>query len=398
RLVANGFAVVLPTADVPRLAKVPGLELWPNVRYHSQSLKVVRSPELIGADKLWGPALATAGNGIKIGIIDDGVDASHPYFSSAGFTYPAGFPKGRTDLATPKVIVQRAFAPPSPAYNYAATPFDPTQSLHAPHVAAIAAGDHGTSTGPTTISGIAPNAYLGNYKALTILTPDFGLDGNAAEIAAAIESAVSDGMNVINLSLGEPEVEPKRDIVVSAIEGAARAGVVPVVAAGNDFSDFAFGSVSSPGNAPSAITVAAVTTGDVIAGFSSAGPTPISLQLKPDVSAPGVGIVSSLPNGQGGPWGPLEGTSMASPQVAGGAALLKQLHPSWSVAQIKSALVQTADPVRGPDGREVSVLREGGGLVNLPRASNPLLFAVPTGISFPPDGGNVKVDLTDAGG
>ena len=74
---------------------------------------------------------------------------------------------------------------------------------------------------------------------------------------------------------------------------------------------------------------------------------------------------------------------MATPQVAGGAALLKQQHPGWSVAQIKSALVQTADPVRDGAGREVSVLREGGGLINLPRALNPLLFAAPTGDLVP---------------
>jgi hypothetical protein len=353
---------------------------------------------VIGADKIWGSGLETAGNGMKIGIIDDGVDATHKFFDPTGLSYPPGFPKGQTQFTTPKVIVQRTFSPASPTYKFADIPFDPNESFHATHVGGIAAGDHDTLAGNIRLSGVAPNAYLGNYKALTILTPNFGLDGNAAEIAAAIESAVSDGMNVINLSLGEPEVEPKRDIVVTAIEGAARAGVVPVVAAGNDFTDFGYGSVSSPGNSPSAITVAAVSTTDVIAGFSSAGPTPVSLKLKPDVSAPGVGILSSLPNNQGGPWGPLEGTSMASPQVAGGAALLKQQHPGWSVAQIKSALVQTADPVRDGAGREVSVLREGGGLINLPRALNPLLFASPTGITFPVDGGTVKVGLTDAGG
>ena len=398
RLVANGFSVVLPTVDVSRLAKLPGVELWPNVRYHSLSLHVVNSPELIGADKLWGPGLSTAGNGMKIGIIDDGVDAQHPYFSPTGLSYPAGFPKGKTELATPKVIVQRAFAPPSPTWKYADDPFDPTQSFHATHVAGIAAGDHGTNTGSTTISGIAPNAYLGNYKALSIPTPDFGLDGNSAEITAAIEAAVADGMNVINLSLGEPEVEPSRDIVVHAIDAAAKAGVVPVVAAGNDYTQFGYGSISSPANAPLAITVAATTASDTIADFSSGGPTPISLQLKPDVSAPGVAVTSSLPPGQGGPWGQLGGTSMASPHVAGSAALLKERHPDWTVADIKSALVLTADPVHDDSGHEVSVLREGGGQVDLPRADNPLVFAAPTNVTFPVNGGARSIALTDAGG
>jgi len=413
RIVADGFAIDLPTADVSRLARLPGVaEVWPNVLYHSLSLKVIRvfkskkameaqkivnSPEIIGADKLWGPTLATAGNGMKIGIIDDGVDAAHPYFDPAGFTYPPGFPKGDTSLATPKVIVQRAFAPASPAWKYADDPFDPTQSFHATHVAGIAAGDHDTDTGDGTISGIAPNAYLGNYKALTIPTPDFGLDGNSAQITAAIESAVADGMNVINLSLGEPEVDPARDIVVRAIDAAAKAGVVPVVAAGNDYDQFGYGSISSPATAPAAITVGATTASDTIADFSSGGPTPVSLQLKPDVSAPGVGITSALPPGEGGPYGELGGTSMASPHVAGGAALLMELHPDWTVEEVKSALVQTADPVR-QDGQEISVLREGGGQIDLPRADDPLLFASPTSVTFQENGGTRTVDLTDAGG
>ncbi len=248
RLVANGFSVVLPESQVDRLAHVPGIaKTWSNVTYSSAA---TLGPQMIGADKLWGPARATAGNGMKIGIIDDGLDASHMYFDPSALGYPAGFPKGQTKYATPKVIVQRTFPPPSPDWRYADLPFDPDESFHATHVGGIAAGEFGTQAGPLVISGVAPNAYLGNYKALTVPTPDFGLDGNAAEISAAIEAAVADGMDVINLSLGEPEVEPERDIVVRAIEGAAKAGVVPVVAAGNDFSDFGYGSISSPGNCP----------------------------------------------------------------------------------------------------------------------------------------------------
>ena len=171
--------------------------------------------------------------------------------------------------------MQRTFAPPSPTWKYASTPFDPINSMHATHVAGIAAGSNGIQVGPDTLSGVAPNAYIGNYKVLTIPTPGFGLDGNSAEIAAAIEAAVADGMNVINLSLGEPEVEPSRDLVVTALEGAAAAGVVPVIAAGNDFDDFRYGSVVvHPPMHPTAIAVAAVTSRNTIADFSSAGPDP----------------------------------------------------------------------------------------------------------------------------
>jgi subtilisin family serine protease len=400
RLVANGLAVVLPRNEVAALAKVPGVaEVWPNVRYHSLATPIP-GPTQIGADKLW--AGGSLGDGMKIGIIDDGVDAAHPYFDPSAFQYPPGFPKGQTKYTTPKVIVQRAFAPPSPSWKYASLPFDPTESFHATHVAGIAAGDRGIVARGSVLSGVAPDAYIGNYKALTIPTPGFGLDGNSAEIVAAIEAAVADGMDVINLSLGEPEVEPSRDLVVKAIQGAAAAGVVPVIAAGNDFGDFGHGSVSSPANAPDAITVAAVSARGIVADFSSAGPTPVSLQMKPDVSAPGVDVLSSLPASQGGPWGTLSGTSMATPHVAGAVALLRERHPTWTVAQLKSALVQTGDAVHLESGAEAAATREGGGLVDLPRADNPLLFASPTGLSFgalaPGAVVSRTVTLTDAGG
>jgi subtilisin family serine protease len=394
--VVDGLAVVLPHAALRSLAAVPGVaRVWPNMRYHS--LREAGSPQQIGADKLWGPNLETAGNGIKIGVIDEGLDATNPYFNPAGFTYPAGFPKGRTDLTTPKVIVERAFAPPSPAYKNANNPVDPTESFHGTHVGGIAAGNP-TTVGSQNISGVAPRAYLGNYKALTIPTPGFGLDGNSPEIAAAIEAAVTDGMNVINLSIGEPEVEPSRDLVVSAIDGAAAAGVVPVVAAGNDFDPFGYGTVSSPANASSAITVAAVNSAGTIADFSSAGPTAVSLRFKPDVSAPGVNVLSSLEHGT---FGTLSGTSMATPAASGAAALLKQRHPTWTVAQIKSALVQSGDPAR-VGSSEALAIREGGGVIDLPRADVALLFAAPTSLSFgrlePGASLTNTVSLSDAGG
>ncbi|HEY2373267.1 MAG TPA: S8 family serine peptidase [Gaiellaceae bacterium] len=407
-VVANGIAVTVPRSDLHRLSKIPGATVWPSVTYHEQ---LDRTPKLIGATTVWGPTLATAGNGIKIGIIDDGIDQTHVFFDPASFSYPAGFPKGQTAYTTPKVIAARAFAPASTHWKYANTPFDPDYSDHATNVAGIAGGDYNTLASipgsKPHVSGIAPNAYLGNYKVLTVPTTDFGLDGNSPEIVKGIDAAVADGMDVINLSLGEPEIEPSRDIVVAAINSAADAGVVPVIAAGNDFADAGKGSVGSPGTATKAITVAASSEGDngpadVIAGFSSAGPTPISLLMKPDVTAPGVDILSSLPDNT---WSDHDwsGTSMASPHVAGAAAVLKQRHPSWTVEQIKSALESTGDPVH-PRGSptEVSTLREGGGRIDLPRADQPLIFSDPTGLSF----GLVRrgttttkqLALTDAGG
>ncbi len=277
----------------------------------------------------------------------------------------------------------------------------PFESGHATHVAGIAAGNANTpAPGGARLSGVASRAYLGNYKALTVPTDaGVGLDGNAAEIVAAIEAAVADGMNVINLSIGEPEVEPSRDLVALALDAAAAAGVVPVVAAGNDFDEFGGGSVASPGTSAQAITVAAVSSTDnTLAGFSAAGPTPISLRLKPDISAPGVSVLSSVPNGR---WEPMSGTSMATPQVAGVAALLLERHPSWSVAQLKSALVGSGAPVQD-SGSIAAPTRGGGGLADAVHADVPLVLASPASVSFglvrPATAVASQVELADAGG
>lgn len=405
RLVANGMAVLVPRAQLDRLASLPGVEtVYPSVRYRTQ---LDRSSQQIGAPALWGPGLENAGQGMKIAIIDEGIDQKHPFFSPAGYTMPAGFPKGQAAYTTAKVIVARAFPPARPGWKHAAKPFDPQLSSHGTHVAGIAAGNANTLAEGNRISGVAPRAYLGNYKALTIPTDaDVGLDGNSPELVAAIEAAVADGMDVINMSLGEPEIEPSRDIVVRALSAAARAGVVPVVSAGNDFDEFGRGSVGSPASAPEAITVGAVATtrsgpDDVVASFSSSGPTPLSLRLKPEVSAPGVMILSASP---GGAYAMLSGTSMAAPHVAGAVALLLQRHPAWTPAQVKSALALTGDPayVDPRKSVELPTLRAGGGVVNLPRADNPLVFAAPVALSFglvgPSTTVTQQVELTDAGG
>ena len=90
RYVLDGLAVVLPRAQVRLLAELPGVaRVYQSVEYHSL---LDESVPLINAPQLWGPARATAGQGIKIGIIDDGVDPAHQFFSPAGFSLPAGFP------------------------------------------------------------------------------------------------------------------------------------------------------------------------------------------------------------------------------------------------------------------------------------------------------------------
>jgi hypothetical protein len=124
--------------------------------------------------------------------------------------------------------------------------------------------------------------------------------------------------------------------------------------------------------------------------------------MKPDVTAPGLDILSSLPRNT---WSDHDwsGTSMAAPHVAGGAALLKERHPTWTVAQVKSALTTTGDVVRAAaGGKEVTSTREGGGRIDLVRADNPLIFVSPTGLTFglpaPGQTATRTIDVADAGG
>lgn len=405
QVVLNGFALALPADDVTKLAGVKGIAHVTRSVAYRRSLD--EAGALVGAASLWGGALAGSGQGIRIAILDDGIEVDHPFFNPAGMTAPAGFPRGQKQFTSAKIIVARAFPAASTTWKHASDAYDPENSEHGVHVAGIAAGRHATvaGTGATkrTLSGVAPGAYLGNYKVLNTPTPGFGLDGNAPEIAAGIEAAVKDGMDIINLSLGEPAIAPERDLVVQALGAAARAGVVSVVAAGNDFDIVGSGSIDSPGSTPEAITVAASTKQSLIADFSSAGPTPISLQMKPDVTAPGVNIYSSYPT-TAQSWTSLSGTSMATPAVAGAVALLLQRHPSWTPAQVKSALATTGGPVYATAAKraELPPTREGGGSIDLARADNPLIFVQPTGLSFglvaPGTTVTRTLAITDAGG
>jgi hypothetical protein len=241
-------------------------KIYPSVRYH---LATDTSPSVIGATELQ-TLTGAKGDGIKIGIVDDGVDSTNPFLNPAGYSYPAGFPKGGRKWTTPKVIVARAFPGPNSG-RLGRLPIDRGASFHATHVAGIAAGDSGTcSPGgrdhpPTCgLSGVAPRAWIGNYRVFNVPTP-IGHIANTPEIAAAFEFAVRDGMDVINFSGGGAETEPANDAMIDVIRNVTAAGVVPVISAGNDRDQFGMGSVGSPGSAPEAITVAAVSNTHVFA-------------------------------------------------------------------------------------------------------------------------------------
>ncbi|MFL6020418.1 MAG: S8 family serine peptidase [Gaiellaceae bacterium] len=289
QIVLDGVTVSLPYTKLPKLAQLSFVrKVYPSVTYR---LLTNTSPGVIGADEL--SALTGArGDGVKIGIVDDGVDNTNPFLQPNGLTYPPGFPRGGRKWTSPKVIVARAFPGPNSG-RPGRLAVDRRDSFHATHVAGIAAGDEGTcSPGgpdhPATcgLSGVAPHAYIGNYRVFNVPTP-IGHIANTPEIAAAFESAVRDGMDVINFSGGGAETEPANDAMIDVVHNTALAGVIPVISAGNDRDQFGMGSVGSPGTAPDAITVAAVSNTHVFSPVLAVGGGSPELRNIPIASAGG---------------------------------------------------------------------------------------------------------------
>jgi minor extracellular serine protease Vpr len=289
RVVLNGFTVNLPTVKLPQLMRL-GLaaQVYPNVRY---TLAANRGPEVIRASS-FSTLRGLRGDGMKIAIVDDGVDPRNPFLQGTDFAYPAGFPKGGRPWVNGKIIVARAFPGPNSGQQ-GRRAFVPRISFHGTHVAGIAAGnantlgtagpDHPTTPG---LSGVAPRAWIGNYRVFNAPTP-IGYVANAAEIIEAFEAAVQDGMDVINFSGGGAMGDPSTDPILEAVANVARAGVVPVISAGNDRDDFGFGTVGSPGVAEEAISVAATSNVHVYAPPLRvlAGDAPASLRTIPIAAA-----------------------------------------------------------------------------------------------------------------
>ena len=186
-------------------------KVYPSVRF---SLTLDDSPSLIGATAFTN-ATGDTGQGVKIAVVDDGIDQTSTFFDPSGFSYPAGFPRGQTEYTTPKVIVARVVPRPGLGQARRGCRSIRRASFHGTHVAGIAAGDAGTTApaGPDHprghgLSGVAPRAWLGNYRVFNAPTPA----GNSAftpQIVAAFEDAVADGMDVINFSGGGPMNDPR---------------------------------------------------------------------------------------------------------------------------------------------------------------------------------------------
>lgn len=263
------------------------------------------------------PAAAQGGHGVGVAIIDSGI-APMPDIA-ARITAFYDFTAGGVSTF------------PSDAFG------------HGTHVAGLIAGSGALSLG--AYPGIAPGVRLIGLKVLDAKGEGFASDALAA-IEFAIENRAALGIDVINLSLGHPVLEPAAtDPLVQAVERASAAGIVVVASAGNfgkhpSSGKSGFGGITSPGNAPSALTVGALRTqgtaerdDDRVAAYSSRGPTWYDGQIKPDILAPGHGLIATTSpasllyqkhggHGTFGGYAALNGTSMAAAVATGVVALM----------------------------------------------------------------------------
>ncbi|MBM0234915.1 S8 family peptidase [Micromonospora sp. STR1_7] len=282
----------------------------------------------IAAPEAW--KAGYTGKGVRVAVLDTGADFTHPDL--------VGRVADRADFT----------AEGGDAVDH---------NGHGTHVASTIAGTGAAAHGQRR--GVAPDAKLVIGKVLD----DHG-SGADSGIIAGMEWAATRA-DVINMSLGGSDADDGTDPLSLAVDGLSRqTGVLFVIAAGNSG-----GAISSPGSAASALTVGAVDRDDKLADFSSRGPLVTSHVAKPELVAPGVDIVAARAAGTNlqAPidryYEAISGTSMASPHVAGAAALLAQRHPDWTGEKIKAALVGAADPLTGIDPYAV-----GAGRLNAARA------------------------------
>ncbi|GAA1697893.1 S8 family serine peptidase [Kribbella yunnanensis] len=309
-----------------------------------RKLSLDESVPQIGAPTAW--QAGYTGKDVKVAVLDSGVDTSHP------------------DLAG-QVVAARNFTDTD----------DGDRNGHGTHVASTIAGTAAASAGK--YKGVAPAARIYDGK----VCDDHG-DCRVSAILAGMEWAATEvKAKIVNLSLGggdTPEIDPLEEAVNRLT---AQTGTLFVVAAGNEGSGV--GTVGSPGSADAALTVGAVDKQDKLAEFSGRGPRVGDGGLKPDVTAPGVGIVAAKSSTSviGTPVGDrylrLNGTSMATPHVAGAAALLAQQHPDWDAEALKAALMGSAKPAAGQ-----TLFEQGSGRIDVAKAVQQKVFAEPGSLSF----------------
>ena len=341
-----GAAVTVPPATLERIRQLPYVRaVHRDVRMHTMAGPVVDFGTN-AAQRVNASSLPTRGKGVVVAIIDTGIDYHH---AALGGGFGPGF----------KV---------AGGYDFIGNDPDPMDDVgHGTHVAGILAADG------AGLVGVAPDVTLIAYKVL-------GADGSGptSGVIAAIERAVDpngdgnpgDHVDIINLSLGGPG-DPS-DPGAQAVDRAVAAGVVVCAAAGNEGRTL---SISSPGAAKRAITVAAYDEYEQTAFYSSKGPASKDYSFKPDIAAPGNLILSAK---RGGGIEAMSGTSMAAPHVAGAAALLLALHPDWTPEDIKGAITGSARALL----HSRDAWSNGAGALDVAGAAASTIVASESGISF----------------
>ena len=301
--IINGLAANLPPQAIEALQNNPSvITVDPDVEFHALELQ---ADQIIGADQVWSHSThPSTGNGVKVAILDTGIDTDHPEFA------------GRIIACESEM----GFSEPTCEDEHG----------HGTHAAGIA----GAGGANAAAKGVAPEVLFLIDKVLSKSG-----SGSLSGIIAGIDWAVDNDAKVISMSLStNPYSDQSADhcdlwfqTMTNAINNAFADGVTVVASAGNDDVD----GVGAPACIRNTIAVAAVTDNDVLAGFSSIG----GAIKDHGISAPGVGIYSSLHEGN---YGYKSGTSMAAPVVAGTAALLLEEDATLSGYAIKQALFNTA--------------------------------------------------------
>ncbi|MGW0938538.1 S8 family peptidase [Streptomyces sp. NPDC002666] len=303
-------------------------KLWLDGRMH---VALDKSVPQIHAPEAWDNGYT--GKGVTVAVLDSGYDSDHP------------------DLAG-RVTVSSNFLGGATAED---------DNGHGTHVASTIAGVD------STYRGVAPDASLAVGK----VCDNTGLCPTSALLAGLDWAVNTVHAKVVNLSLGGEADET--DPAIAVINDlSASTGTLFVVAAGND-GEFGTATVGAPAIANAALAVGAVDADDELAPFSSRGPRPSDNAVKPDITAPGVSIVAAK---MGGGHTSKSGTSMATPHVAGSAALVAQAHPDWTGEQIKTALMNSAEP-----NAKRSAYQQGTGRVDVGRAVEQTVLASPANLT-----------------